>query len=112
MRGFGVNPYDRCIANSNIVVSHTTIVWHVNDLNISHVKSSVVDEIITSLKGEFDAISERTVKRGKLHTYIGMDLDFSKPKQIIISVESYIKDIDEEVRDIEVMQGSPVQNMH
>ena len=85
--------------------SQCTIVWHVDDLKISHKKSPVVDEIISSLKSEYEVIGEMTVKRGKLHTYLGMDLDFSKPQKFSVSMESYLDEVFEEVRDIPVMQG-------
>lgn len=50
MRGFKINPYDWCIANKMIKGSQCTIVWHVDDLQISHKNSSVVDGMIAFLK--------------------------------------------------------------
>ncbi len=35
-----------------------TIVWHVDDLKISHMDPKVVDEIIASLKAEYGKIGE------------------------------------------------------
>ena len=49
--------------------------WHVDNLKISHVDPSVVDDIITSLKEEYGQVGEMTVKRGKIHDYLGMTLD-------------------------------------
>ena len=34
--GFQVNPYDPCVANKPISRSQMTIVWHVDDLKVSH----------------------------------------------------------------------------
>ncbi|KAL7537307.1 hypothetical protein ACHAXR_007723, partial [Thalassiosira sp. AJA248-18] len=42
-----------CIANKMINGSQCTIVWHVDDLKISHVDSTVIDDIIASLKEEY-----------------------------------------------------------
>eukprot|EP00957_Ditylum_brightwellii_P174042 13251283-Ditylum_brightwellii.AAC.1 len=34
--GFEINPYDWCVANNTIKDKQCTIVWHVDDLKISH----------------------------------------------------------------------------
>ena len=41
--GFVLNPYDKCVANKMIDGSQCTIVWHVDDLKISHVSPDVVN---------------------------------------------------------------------
>ena len=35
--GFAINPYDPCVANKLINGKQITIIWHVDDLKISHV---------------------------------------------------------------------------
>jgi hypothetical protein len=40
--GFEINPYDFCVANKTIDGKQCTIVWHVDDLKISHVDRKVV----------------------------------------------------------------------
>lgn len=93
IRGFAINPYDWCIANKMIDGGQCTIVWHVDDLKISHIKSSVVDDIIVSLQEEYGKVSEMTVSRGKKHDYLGMTLDFSKDGCFIIDMEKYLDTI-------------------
>ena len=44
--GFELSPYGHFSANKNIDGSHYTILWHLNDHNISHVELKVVDNII------------------------------------------------------------------
>jgi hypothetical protein len=105
-RGFVINPYDWCIANMDINGKQCTIVWHVDDLKISHVDSTVVDEIIASLKEEYGKIGTMTVRRGKVHDYLGMELDFSTPKNFIINMEPYLDELFESLKDIEDMQGT------
>lgn len=46
-----------------------------------------------------------TVRQGKLHTYLGMDLDFSKPQKFSVPMESYLNEAFEEVKEIEIMHG-------
>ena len=40
--GFEVNPYDPCVANKMIEGSQFTIIWHVDDLKLSHKNPHVV----------------------------------------------------------------------
>jgi len=44
--GFVLNPYDKCVANKNIEVKQCTIIWHVDDLKISHANKNVVENIL------------------------------------------------------------------
>jgi len=43
--GFTLNPYDKCIANKNIEGKQCTILWHLDDLKISHMNKEVVESI-------------------------------------------------------------------
>ena len=91
--GFVLNPYDKCVANKNINGSICTILWHVDDLKISHVDPNVVSEIIQQLSDEFGHVSPLTVHRGKKHDYLGMQIDFSSPSKVRISMCDYISKI-------------------
>jgi len=93
LQGFEINPYDWCIANKDINGSQCTIVWHVDDLKISHKDSAVVSAIITSLNAEYGKVGEMTVRRGKKHDYLGMLLDFSKDGAFIVDMEDYLKEM-------------------
>ena len=44
--GFVLNPYDACIANKEINGSQCTVIWHVDDLKISHRDPKVVDSVL------------------------------------------------------------------
>ena len=72
--GFKPNAYDDCVVNKIINGSQATIVWHVDDLKISHTDPKVVTAIIVSLER---AYGKMTVTRGLTHDYLGMTLDFS-----------------------------------
>ena len=43
--GFVINPYNFCVANKIINGKQCTVVWHVDDLKISHVDPKVVTTI-------------------------------------------------------------------
>ena len=51
--GFSFNPYDSCVANKIVNGKWLTVVWHVDDLKISHVAQEVVDLLIAQLNEEF-----------------------------------------------------------
>ena len=51
--GFTVNPYDPCVANKMVDGAQLTVVWHVDDMKISHVKKKCVDEMIEWSKSMF-----------------------------------------------------------
>lgn len=95
--GFVINPYDWCVANKMINGKQCTIVWHVDDLKISHKDPKVVDRIIETLESEYGKVGQMTIRRGKIHDYLGMKLDFSKTGKIIIDMEEYINEILTEV---------------
>eukprot|EP00957_Ditylum_brightwellii_P055616 4214755-Ditylum_brightwellii.AAC.1 len=48
--GFEINPYDWCVASKEINGSQCSVVWHVDDLKISHKDANAVTEIIDKLQ--------------------------------------------------------------
>ena len=45
-----------------------------DNLKISHKDSTVIEEIIASLKSKYGKVGEMTVRIGKKHNYLGMTL--------------------------------------
>ena len=66
-----------------------TICWHVDDLKLSHKSAHENTKIIKKLM----AIHEKdmTVRRGKKHRYLGMDLDYSQKGKLLIGMIEYNK---------------------
>ena len=91
--GFTINPYDWCVANKQINGQQCTLVWHVDDMKISHADRKIVDDIIKMLEQEFGKEAPLTIRRGKLHDYLGMTLDFSRPGKVQINMEEYIRNM-------------------
>eukprot|EP00957_Ditylum_brightwellii_P197743 15065216-Ditylum_brightwellii.AAC.1 len=89
--GFTINPYDWCVANKEINGKQCTIVWHVDDLKISHVDQGVVDDIINKLQDKYGKEAPLTVTRGTIHDYLGMKLDFSTKGLVKIDMMEYIE---------------------
>lgn len=92
--GFEYNAYDQCVMNKIINGKQCTIVWHVDDLKVSHVDSKVVTSILKSMA---DKYGELTITRGKKHTYVCMDLSFGDNKDVSISMKEYIMEAIEEI---------------
>ena len=51
--GFIKNPYDGCVVNKAIDGKQCTIIWHVDDLKLSHVKQAVLEGIIKRLNEKY-----------------------------------------------------------
>jgi len=54
---------------------HCTIIWHVNDLKISHVDSNVMKDIINKLNKKFGQESPLVTSQGKVLEYLDMCID-------------------------------------
>ena len=71
--GFEVNPYDPSVAIKMVNGSQMTICWHVDDLKVSHKEESAVTALAMKLSELYG--SKTTICRGKVHEYLGMDID-------------------------------------
>ncbi len=76
------NPYDPCVWNKVIKGKQSTICFHVDDCKISHMSAKVNDITIEWLRRDYESIfmdgsGEMKVAQGKVHTHLGMKLDFS-----------------------------------
>ena len=103
--GFEINPHGPCVANMMVNGGKITVCWHVNDLNISHRGKAIVSEFAMTLADESGP--KTTIHRGKMHDYLGMDLDFgTNPVTMMISVIKYLQKIIDEFPD--VLSGTKV----
>ena len=77
-----------------------TIVWHLDDLKLSHVDSKVVDKFIEWAKYMYEdpEITKLNPSRGKVHDYLGMTLDYSEPGKVKIYMKDYAKKMLEEFK--------------
>ena len=89
-KGFTVNPYDPCVVTKMIKGKQMTICWHVDDLKVYHVDEAEVTKIERWLKGLYGNIS---VSRGKIHTYLGMQLEYTNEGKCFVTMEQYTHEI-------------------
>jgi Reverse transcriptase (RNA-dependent DNA polymerase) len=106
--GFVINPYDMFVANKTINGKQCTVVWHVDDVKISHVDPNVVTEVIALFSAEYAKLSPLTISRGKIHEYLGMTLDYSVKGKVKISMTDYVINMLKELPvDMEGVAATP-----
>jgi hypothetical protein len=87
---FVVNPYDTCIANKIVDGHQSTLRSHVDDLMISHIDMSAINDFRQELKVIYgDSLTEST---GKQHNYLGMIIDFSSKNEVQINMNIHLQD--------------------
>jgi Reverse transcriptase (RNA-dependent DNA polymerase) len=92
--GFETNPYDVCVMNKMINGKQCTVLWHVDDLKISHVDAQVVTGVIQSIDSIFgSADAPLTQTRGTIHEYLGMTIDFSRSGKVKFTMSDYIQEM-------------------
>ena len=73
------------------------MLWHVDDLKMSHVDAGAGTTAIGMIHEEFGKEAPVTVARGKVHDYLGMTLDCSKKGKVKIkmldSIEKMLEDL-------------------
>ena len=67
-----------------------TIVWHMDDLKISHVDRFEVTKMLCVLESLYPCL---TVKRGRAHNYLGMEIDLTKKGKVSIAMHKYLDNI-------------------
>ena len=102
--GFTPNKYDDCIVNKMINGQQMTVVWHVDDLKVSHVDASEVEKFVQCMEATFGQDTPLTVSWGQVHDYLGMTLDFRTKGEVQINMEHYIdmmlQDAPEEMKGV------------
>ena len=96
--GFELNIYDPCMVNKIVDDAQLTVVWHVNDLKVSHVDAGVVTQMYVCLQKTYerlfdDSLGAIKLKRGKIHECLSMQLDFIVAVQVKITMLDYIQEM-------------------
>ena len=96
--GFELNPYEPCVVNNTINGKQLTLVLHVNDIQASHVEAEVVPLMAKWLRKTYerlfkDGFGKMKLCRGKVHDYLGMNLDYTIKGEVKITIIPYIKEM-------------------
>ena len=89
--GYEFNPYDSCVMNKTINDKQCTVVWHVDDIKVSHEDTTVIDQFIHDMETEFGKEAPLTKTREKILNYLGMKLDYTKKGQVTIDMREYVQ---------------------
>ena len=91
--GFTVNPYNPYVANADLNGCQMTTAWHVDDLKVSNKNPfdiTLFPQYLSTKYGE-----QLSVKRGHVHDYLGMDLDYSTKGEYKIVMIKYLKKVED-----------------
>ena len=92
--GFVVNDYDECTFNKMVNGVQCTVQFHVDDLRLSCVHQSVLDDMIDELNKEFGKDGPKlSASYGKIHEYLGMTIDWSIDGNVRFTMYDYLEDI-------------------
>jgi len=64
------------VANKIIKGKQFTVLWHVDDIKISHVDTEIVTQVIDLMKEAYGKEAPLTISRVKVHKYLGMNIDY------------------------------------
>ena len=105
--GFKINPYDICVANKLVNGKQFTVMWHVDDLKISHVEKAVVDNFIEWARHKYEdsKITKLKPSRGKVHDYLGITLDYTTKGKVRIYMKQYIEKMLQEFPYMDQVSG-------
>ena len=77
-------------------------------LKVSHIDGKEVDKFIKQMEDTFGADAPLTVSRGKIHNYLGMNLDFRVKGEVWIDMEHYIDMMLQDApKDMEGVSNTP-----
>ena len=91
--GFTMNPFDSCVANKIIDGKQCTILWHVDDIKMSHVSQEGLESIMKRIEACFGREVPLIVTRRPVHEYLGMTIDFSRPGTVQFHMKAFIDDL-------------------
>ena len=88
--GYVQNPYDPCVFNLTRDDVQCTVCFHVDDLMITCVSQSVIDELVEKLTSRFGSITSHS---GTQHNYLGALFDFSEEGKVHVSMPHHTKQL-------------------
>jgi len=109
--GFKTNPYDSCVANKTINGKQCTVLWHVDDLKISHVDEKVLEDILRAINERFGKETPVSINRGRVHDYLGMTIDYSEDGKVKFKMDDFVEQLLEEgPEDMDGSAATPAAN--
>jgi hypothetical protein len=106
--GYSKNAYDPCVFNrTEADGTQVTIVIHVDDILLSASSEIIIDRAIAEIEAMYPNLETH---RGRILSYLGMSLDFSRAGQVRVSMSGFISDLLEECEHIAGVVETPARN--
>ena len=83
-----IKSYDPCVANKMVNGKQLTMIWHMDNLKLSHVYEREATRVIEGLEVIY---AEMRVAQGKKCEYLGMGLDFSAEGKVNVIMIKNLK---------------------
>jgi hypothetical protein len=83
--------YNWCVANKVVDGRQCTVLWHVDDIKVSHDDPNVVTNVLKQFDAEYGEEAPLVVTRGKTHDYLGMTIDYTVRGKAKITMIDYIQ---------------------
>ena len=92
-----MNPYNKCTFNKTVNGEQLSIQFHVDNLKASHKDPAVLENLIKELQSVFEKEDKLMETTRKIHDYLGLQIIYSLPGKVVLSMFEYLEDIIMEV---------------
>ena len=82
-----------CTFKKMVNDKQTKVQFHVYDLKVSHNDQNVFDDFLDELRSEFVQEGELTEKKGLVHVYVGIIIDYSIAEKVVFTMFDYLEDV-------------------
>ena len=88
-----------CTFNKMMNGEQVTVQFYVDDLKASHKDHAVLDHFIDDLRSEFGQKDRLMEKKGLMHKYLGITIDYSIAGKVAFTMFNYLEDLIVEAAD-------------
>jgi hypothetical protein len=82
--------YDLCVFNKDSGVNQISIYLHVDDMLVTSLNNDSIKELHLNLQKKFGSM---VLHEGKVHSFLGMSLDFSETGTVQIVMDKFIGEL-------------------
>ena len=89
--GFHTNPYEPCAMNKVFYGNDCTICWHVYHSKISHVESTVSNDVLQCREEQYGKVAPLNTTLDNNHYYLGMALELITQVKVVLTMSKHIQ---------------------
>ena len=95
--GYQKNEYDWCVMNNLVDGKQFTIILHIDNLKMLHVDFDIFSGVPSDINEDYGKITKMTITGGKIHRYLMMNINYSSPGKVRLSMVDYIENMLDEI---------------